>query len=178
MPRRRLALCGYQPSPAEKAAFLAGGLPFSVPGAPPVRPARAEKRARRPKRAPAIWGKLRRKRPGSPPGPGRAFCVRRGQNCPPKPDVFLRQHAQTRCFLRPNAEGPGAFFLFGRARRGAYFVTACGAPAAQKGGRVKHRNKHRAHEQGPHGNLAIPITSHQIKNHARAYRGKRRRDCV
>ena len=113
MPRRRLALCGYQPSPAEKAAFLAGGLPFSVPGAPPVRPARAEKRARRPKRAPAIWGKLRRKRPGSPPGPGRAFCVRRGQNCPPKPDVFLRQHAQTRCFCARTPKSQGRFSCLG-----------------------------------------------------------------
>ena len=108
MPQRRLALCGYQPSPAEKAAFLAGGLPFSVPGAPPARPARAEKRARQPKHAPGHLGQTAaekarqpaRARPGFLSAPGAKLarpnpmfsCVNT-----PKPGVF--------CARTPKGQG-------------------------------------------------------------------------
>ena len=144
MPRRRLALCGYQPSPAEKAAFpCRRGCLFLCPArrlcGPPIRisikagpPAKA--------RPPATWGKLRRKRPGSPPGPGRAFCVRRGQNCPPKPDVFL---ASTRpkpgAFCARTPKGQGVFPVWARTARGILCYSMRRACRTKRGKGCAHK---------------------------------------
>ena len=114
MPRRRLALCGYQPSPAEKAAFLAGWLPFSVPGAPPARPARAEKRARQPKARPRPFGaNCGGKGPAARQGPAGLFACAGGKIARPNPMFSCVNTPKPGVFCARTPKGQGRFSCLG-----------------------------------------------------------------
>ena len=140
MPQRRLALCGYQPSPAEKAAFLAGGLPFSVPGAPPVRPARAEKRARQPKARPRPFGaNCGGKGPAARQGPAGLFECARGKIARPNPMFSCVNTPKPGVFAPERRRARGVFPVWARAARGILCYSMRRACRTKRGKGCAHK---------------------------------------
>gem|GEM_PF-5766117 len=85
-----------------------------MPGAPPVRPARAEKRARQPKRAPGRLGQTAAEKARQPARARPGFLRAPGAKLP----------AQTRCFLASTRPNPVFFAPERRRARGVFPVWA------------------------------------------------------